>query len=259
MESPDVGAPIVALPERVDRRVRLGPFPSARDALKFASYAAVGAVFAPFVSPFVWVPILGAGFAVSVWRPEGEAVDERAARWAVFHLRRSHGRIVTRRAPAVPTAGSVVRIEDGSEVSVVRTSGTPLAYRPPDDLGTVFDRFRELLRSTEGPIFVRATSSPIRERPVRPSRPAGTEAERAACEGYSELVTALCRRRRTRRVDIVLRAEGGATRAHERLLDRTRALSEQLAGLGLSPVILAARPLADAVHAIGWVPAREAS
>src|SRR5208282_2604654 len=73
MEGPSAGVPVVVLPERVDRRVRLGPFPSAKDAVKFASYAAAGAVLAPFATPFAWVPVLALGFVVSVWHPDGEA------------------------------------------------------------------------------------------------------------------------------------------------------------------------------------------
>jgi hypothetical protein len=252
MQSPDVALPSVVLPEPVDRRVRLGPFPSARDALKFATYAAVGAVLAPFATPFAWVPVVAAGFAVSVWRPDGEAVDERAARVVLFHARRWRGRPMPRRVNSAAVRGPVADLAGGMRVAIVRSTGTPLAYRPPAELAAMFDRVRELLRATEGPLFVLATAVPIRAGPVRPPKDAPAGADAPARAGYVELVTVLCRRRRTRRVDIALRASGPRDEGDRRLLERVDGLSAQLAGLGLSPITLTDRSLVDAVRSYGW-------
>jgi hypothetical protein len=229
MQSPDAPLPLVSLPAPVDRRVRLGPFPSARDALKFATYAATGAVLAPFASPFAWVPVVAIGFGVSVWRPDGEAVDERAARVVLFHARQWTGRPLTRRGSFPTTRGPVVRLVG------------------------MFDRFRELLRATEGPLFLLATSVPLRAAPVRPPKNPGSGVDAAARIGYVDLVTVLCRRRRTRRVDIALRSTVASEDGDRRLLERARALSEQLAGLGLAPVTLTDRGLHDAVRGYGWL------
>jgi hypothetical protein len=253
MQSPDAPLPLVSLPAPVDRRVRLGPFPSARDALKFATYAATGAVLAPFASPFAWVPVVAIGFGVSVWRPDGEAVDERAARVVLFHARQWTGRPLTRRGSFPTTRGPVVRLVGGMRVAVVRSAGTPLAYRPPSELVGMFDRFRELLRATEGPLFLLATSVPLRAAPVRPPKNPGSGVDAAARIGYVDLVTVLCRRRRTRRVDIALRSTVASEDGDRRLLERARALSEQLAGLGLAPVTLTDRGLHDAVRGYGWL------
>jgi hypothetical protein len=258
MEGPGGGFPTVALPERVDRRVRLGPFPSAKDALKFASYAAAGAVLAPFATPFAWVPVLALGFAVSVWRPDGEAVDERLARVALFHLRQWIPRSMSGARSSVGMRGSTVRLAGGGHVAVVRTSGTPLAYRPPSDLAGLFDRCRDLLRSTEGPVYLQAGSIRIRDAPVRTLAGGTGAADVAAGAGYDELVLALCRRRSSRRVDVALRSDRDGVEAERRLAQRTHALVEQLTALGLAPVTLTDRRLADTVRAFGWTIARGA-
>ena len=46
--------PDVALPVAIGRRMRLGPFPSARDALRFLAYATAGAVVIPFFGAIAW-------------------------------------------------------------------------------------------------------------------------------------------------------------------------------------------------------------
>jgi hypothetical protein len=258
MESPDAGAPVVGLPERVDRRIRLGPFPSARDALKFAGYAATGAVLAPFVDPFAWVLVLVGGFAVSVWRPEGDAVDERAARWILFQFRHWTGGPVRFSGPPSTSLGSVVRLASGRCVTILRTGGTPLAYRPPADLAVLYDRFRELLRSSEGPLVVRSTTVALRVDPVLPEAGACSDPERAARAGYGELVSVLCRRRRSRRVEISLGTGRSGPEGIRRLEERTRSLAEHLTSLGMRPVLLGERSLAEAVRSFGWVPSSEA-
>ncbi|MCI4365364.1 MAG: hypothetical protein L3K10_04800 [Thermoplasmata archaeon] len=252
MGEPDAGPPLVALPERVDRRNRLGPFPSARDALKFFSYAAVGALLAPFASPFAWIPVLAGGFAVSVWRPDGEALDERAARLARWKLHRWWGGSVTRLASSPPVRGRVAHLRSGPLVTVIRVGGTPLAYRPPEELATLYDRYREVLRATSGPLLIRATTVPLPEGPARIERVECSDSERAARDGYHELVSVLCRRRRARRVEISLHTGATGDEGEPRLEERTRDLADQLTALGLRPTILSGRALAAATRQFGW-------
>src|ERR1700691_568649 len=67
---------VVGLPESLDRRMRLGPFPSARHALQVGAHAAVGGSVAAVLG-FVWtVPFLGVGFLLSVYQNDGRALDE---------------------------------------------------------------------------------------------------------------------------------------------------------------------------------------
>jgi hypothetical protein len=252
MDDPEPGAPLVRLPEPLDRHVRLGPFPSARDALKFVSYAAAGAVLAPFATPFAWVPVLLVGLVVSVWRPDGEAIDERAARIVLFQLQARHERRVTRRAVGARAPGLTVRLRSGATASVVRTGGTPLAYRPPADLALLFDGFRGLLRAQEGSLFVRATTVPLAGHRVLPSPGEGSGGDGAARRGYAELVTVLCHRRRSRRVDLALTSYARGPDAERRLAERARALEGHLLGLGLRAAALAGRSLEAAVGEFGW-------
>jgi hypothetical protein len=252
VESPEAGVPRISLPERVDRRARLGPFPSARDALKFVCYAAVGAVVSPFASPFAWVPFLAVGFVVSVWRPDDEAVDERAGRWVRFVVDRWRGASVTDPARATAARGAVVYLASGHRVAIVRAGGTPLAYRPPAELAVLFDRFRELLRASNGPLIIRSTTVALREGPVLPGTVACTDLEWAAREGYRELVSVLCRRRRSRRVEIALSASASGPEGERRLVERARSLAERLSSLGVRSSLLDERRLIESARAFGW-------
>jgi len=251
-ESED-GPPVIVLPERLDRRMRLGPFPSSRDALKFVTYAAAGALLSPFASPWVWLPVVLAGFAVSVWRPDGRAVDERALAFVSWKLRSMD----PRRAVKDPTSHPLVRqallqLASHRYLAVVRTGGAPMAYLPPDELARRFELYRELLRSTDASFLFLATTAPIRSQAVRPPAPSGGGGEAQALSGYSELVSLLCRRRLLRRVYFVLGTLEADAEAIGRLEGRVANLIERLGALGLRPTRLRDRALEEAAHRFGW-------
>jgi hypothetical protein len=252
MPAQDAGPPIVPLPRPVDRRLRLGPFASARDAVKFAAYAGGGAILAPFVSPYAWLPLLGFGFLVSVWRPEGEAVDERVARWATWQVRRLGGERSVRDPADPPARGGFLRLAPGRYVTILRTGGTPIAYRPPAELERVFQSYRELLRASDGVLFLQAGTSSLAEEPLLPRRADGSRADAVALKGYQELVSVLCRRRLIRRVDIALTNGEPGRDAPARLEQLTRSMAGRLAALGLRPVRLESRALLRAGHRFGW-------
>lgn len=254
MAEPDVG-PVVRLPERVDRRTRLGPFPSARDALRFLCYATGGALLSPWISPFLWLPIVGGGFLVSVWQPDGRAADERAwtyLRWQLRGFARTTGRRVRREAPLTPR--TTLRRASGEHLAVIRSAGCPMAYLPPNELERKFAAYCEFLRSLVGPFALLATTVAIHARPVRPVRassPDGPEGE--ACRGYDELVELICRRRRIRRVYLALLAAAPGLEGLARLELEAGSLSEHLRGLGLHPVRLSGAALAEAAHGFDWI------
>ncbi len=247
---------MVSLPRPVDRRLRLGPFASARDAIKFVCYAATGALLAPFVTPYAWLPILAAGFLVTVWRPEGEAWDERAARWVQWRIRRlARGEPVSE--PSLPTSrGTFLRLAAGRYVTILRIGGTPLAYRPPAELERVFRAYAEALRSSEGTLFLHAGSVPLSPTPLVPGALPRDTAEGPARDGYRELVSVLCRRRLVRRVDLALSTVTTEPEAPARLDRATRALAARLAAAGLRPTRLEARALSEAGRRFGWRPGR---
>lgn len=246
--------PVVAIPERIDRKLRLGPFPSARDALKFVGYAGAAAVLDPLAGPVVALVLAGVGFLVCAYRPDGAGLDERA--WAVLrHALRSPVREegVTVGTVVGPLARRGFARAGGSRLAVViRTGGTPLAYLPPADLARRFERYRELLRTVTGPIAVVVTNVPVTAGPMLPPRTLVERPDREALVGYAELVGLLCRRRRARRVFVAVAAEEGGADAASRLEGVSRRLVDRLADFGVGPTRIYGRSLADAARRFGW-------
>jgi len=253
MEEPIDGPPVIGLPERIDRRMRLGPFASSRDALKFVTYAATGALLVPFASPWVWLPVVVGGFALSVWRPDGQAIDEKAFTFLAWKLRRCVPRASGGRMTGTPLVRQgLLQLSSGGFVAVLRTGGTPVAYLPPDELARRFERYRELLRSLDSGFVWLAATVPIRSQAVRPGPSSGGSEERTASFGYTELVTLLCRRRLLRRIYFVLGERDAAPDAISRLEGRVAHLIEGLGTLGLRPVRLRDRSLGEAARRFGW-------
>jgi hypothetical protein len=249
-------APVIRMPERMDRRLRLGPFPSARDAVKFLSYAAAGAVVAPFVSPFVWLPLVGAGFGIAVWHPEGQPIDTRAliyVRWKGRSFFR--GAALTPRSSSVTRHG-VVRLSASTHAAVLRTGGCPVAYLPPAELQRRFELYRDLLRSTEGRLALLATTAPIRAAPLLPFPPSSTSVDLAARKGYGELVRLLCRRRSLRRIYLALTTDATGPDALARLEGEVASVAERLSGFGLHPVRLTEQGLEEAAFRFDWSPGK---
>lgn len=243
---------IVPLPERVDRRSRLGPFPSARDAAKFLCYAAAAALVAPWVSAFLWVPLVGIGFGVSVWHPDGRPVDERAVVYAAYRFRRLSGGNRTIGRGSAVTRHGVVQLASMSYVAVVRAGGCPIAYLPPAELEEKFGLYRDLLRTTAGQFTILCTVVPIRAAPLLPAGPDRPGDDQSARHGYVELATILCRRRLARRVYLALRNPETGPDALARLEAQASSLTERLAGLGVRPVRLSEAALQDAARRFGW-------
>ena len=250
----ETGPPVVPLPLPVERRLRLGPFASARDAIKFVCYAGAAATLSPFVSVYAWGPIVGVGLLFSLWRPDGEAVDEQVAWWAAGHVRqRGGGPSVSEPASTRPGPARFLRLGRDQYLTILRVGGTPVAYRPPADLERAFRRFGELLRASDGRLFLLVGTSPLAAEPLLPSASAvGAPAEEPAHTGYRELVTVLCSRRHLRRADVALTEFGGGSGGAARLEQRTAALAEHLRGLGLHPVRLEGRALRDGGRRFGW-------
>jgi hypothetical protein len=253
MAEPEGGPPVIGLPERLDRRMRLGPFPSARDALKFVTYAAVGGLLSPFASPWVWIPVVLAGFAVAVWRPDGRAVDERAFTFVSWRLRSVGTRGAVRETTSRPLVRQgLLQLASHRYVAVVRTGGTPMAYLPPNELLRRFELYRELLRSMDRSFTFLATTTPIRSQAVRPGTVSIGGEEAQAVSGYSELVSLLCHRRFLRRVYFVIGTLEADADAIGRLEGRVANLVERLGALGLRPTRLRDRALAEAARRFGW-------
>jgi len=253
MGETESGPPLISLPERVDRRMRLGPFPSSRDALKFVVYAAIGALLSPFLAPWLWLPIVLGGFVVSVWRPEGRAVDESVLTFVSWKIRsaKSGGKVKTPGSLPIARQG-LLQVGVHRHLAILRTAGTPIAYLPPDELARRFELFRDLLRSSDGSFALLAGTVPTRAQSVRPLSNGGDCVDSPAREGYSELVDLLCRRRLLRRVYFVLGSAAGDPDSIGRLEGRVSNTAERLSSMGLRPTRLRDRALVEAGRRFGW-------
>jgi hypothetical protein len=251
------GPPVVALPERMDRRLRLGPFPSARDALKFLAYAAAGALAAALGFPLVGLAAVLAGFAVAVLRIEGQGIDRLALSFVRFYFgRRGWSGRMPSRVSSTLGRGGVAAAGDGRYAAVVRAGGTPMAYLPPAEIARRFDLFRELLRASDGELTILGSLAPMRSTLVVPAPAGGERRDRAARDGYADLVRMLCDRRRIRRVDVMLISDRAGSEGIADLELRTRSLLERMASLELPATRLLGRALADAVRRSGRTAAR---
>lgn len=220
---------VVGLPEPLDRRMRLGPFPSVGQALKFGAYVAVGAVAAALVGPVGWLPFLGVGFVVSTYRRSGKSADERAADFLAFQLRqRSTAGPLRDRGARV--SGDLVHVAPGARVAILVARGVPVAFLPPAEARRLFDGFRQLLDGTEASIYVVAGLHPMRDAPFLPprERAPGAAVDAAARAGYVEMMRVVCSKRARRRVTIALWAPGPAEGEELRLLRSVRRVTEGL-------------------------------
>ena len=245
--------PVVALPERIDRRLRLGPFPSAQDAVKFLCYAATGAAVAQFAYLPVGLALAGIGFLAAVWRPEGRPWDERLLAFLRWRWHTLAGGILLRNARhKVYARSGVLRLAESDPVAVVRTGGVPVAYLPPAELARRFELFRDLLRATDGRIAFLATLGSIRTAPYLPALHGSRGSDSEARSGYSELIELLCRRRFRRRVYLVVGLGSVGSDASTRLETEVATLTDRLTALGLRPERLTNRGLIEAARQIGW-------
>jgi len=252
MASVEVRPDRIPLPERIDRRMRFGPFPTVRDALRFVAYAAVGALVIPWAGTWAWLPVVGAAFLLTVWHPEGTAVDERIAayvRWAL----RAHREIgPVSGASKRSESGDTVLLASGVRVAVLKCAGSPVAFLPPDELLHRFRQYRDLLRGSEGGVVLASVGTPIDAAPWVPSRAEGDRPDTAARSAYAEMVRLLCSRRRRRRVYVLLWEHPVRTGGIPRLGDRVQAMRQGLATLGAEPTRLRDRSLAAALRHFGW-------
>ena len=186
---------VVGLPESLGRRMRFGPFPSARHALKFAAYAAVGGAVAAAVGAIWTVPFLGAGFFLSVYQPDGRALDARLGEYAQYRWRSRPGDGSPRRSPVEPGGdGPYVTSVPGQLVAILSVRGLPVAFLPPSDARSLFESYRELLRTVDPGLLLHMGVEPVSERPFLPprGRPETGRPEETARRGYAEMVAVLC-------------------------------------------------------------------
>jgi hypothetical protein len=245
--------PSVVLPERLDRPMRLGPFPSARAALKFVTYCAVGALLVPFAGGWVWLPFLLLGMVVSVHRTGEKGPDERLVDFVLYQLRQggvfsTHpGRVVGR------ARGPLIRLPSGNYVAIVETRGSPILHLPPREIEDLFSQYRDFLRALDGGCAFVATVAPLSAvtyEPPRHDRPESYAVD--ARSGYDEFVRLLCRRRYVRRIFFAFGSSDGSPAAVTQLETRVAMSMERFQRLGVGPVRLRGRSLKAAAYRFEW-------
>lgn len=251
--TPGTDAPVVGLPARVDRRLGLGPFPSARAALKFVTIVAVGALVAAAAGPIAWAPFLGGGFLLTAYRWDGKTLDERLGdlvRWQVRRRGLGARHRLPRRSPA---EAGVARLPSGFRLGVLTSGGVPVSFLPPPDARALFGAYRELLRSLESGAVLRMSSEPVGDRAFRlPPTDDPSAGDRAARAGYDEMVRLLCRHRRRRRIDLVVWSSAAGTLGRDRLDAQLGAMADRLRALGLDPERRRGPGLVRTLAEMGW-------
>lgn len=242
----------IALPERIDRRMRFGPFPAVRDALRFVAYAAVGALVIPWVGPWAWLPVVGAAFLLTVWHPEGTAIDERIGAYFRYAVRTHREVRALKGRPSRADAGDTLCLPSGMRVAVLKCAGAPVAFLPPEELLRRFRAYRDLLRASDGGFVFAAVGTPIDARPWLPSPVDPERPDAAARSAYTEMVGILCNRRRRRRVYVLVWEPALRAGTGTHLNDRIRALKQGFSNLGSDPVRLRDRALTAALRHFGW-------
>lgn len=243
---------LIGLATPAERRVRFGPFPSVGDGMRFAAYAAIGALVIPWLGVVAWLPILGVAFLLAVWQPGGMALDARLLSRLTWWERalRPWEEGMSVRARSV--RGAVARVDPGFCVTVLKCGGRPTAFLPPEELAQRFRRYRELLRSLDSGIAMVGVGLPIDARSWVPAEGPSEGEDQRARTGYREMVEVLCRQRQTRRVYVLQWAPEGEAGGGAKLEERTAALAGHLEALGVSPLRLEGAPLGAALTRFGW-------
>lgn len=230
----DLGAiPVLRV---VPRRLRLGPFESGRDLVKFLGLATVGAMVASVSSVAVWAAFLGAGALVSLVRVRNQTLDDAALGYCRFRWRSS------RRSHRVRGAGVVGPGSPGRPRASpsVLAGGIPIAYLPPTELVRLFEAWRSTLDSLERPVGVRVRGERFSPLPFLPRARGADGPERDALDSYRQMVRMLLRPRYHRVVELSMAdapSEPGA--------------SDARADIGIEELV-------GALHRLG-IPARRAS
>jgi hypothetical protein len=196
-------ADVAAIPVHhlAQRRLRLGPFGSGRDLVKFLCIATVGATVAAVTSAVVWLPFLAIGATIALVRVEGQTIDDYALGYCRFRWRSA---VASRGAEGAPPAGRSSGTSSGNSPFSIRAGGIPIAYLPPPELEHLFQEWRSTLAAFDHPVGCRMRGELFSSLPFLPVSTEARGIERAALDSYRELVRALLHERYRRAVDLTV-------------------------------------------------------
>jgi hypothetical protein len=180
------------------RQLRLGPFGSGRELVKFLGVASVGAAVAAVTSAAVWIPFLAVGALLAFVRVEGRTLDDLALGYCRFRVRTTTG--ARAGAPPVPSQPASDGLEKGS--ASIQAFGIPIAYLPPQELQRLYDEWRATLAGVDRPIGCRVRGERFSPLPFLPVPTAPTLAEREALSSYRQMVRLLLHHRYRRVIDL---------------------------------------------------------
>ena len=244
----------VAFPAPMDRAVRLGPFPSLPDALKFLAYAAVGAGVAAVTAPILWAPFAAVGLLFAVYQPAGRPLDARALEACRYAWRVASG-ATGRTAGRARVRNSLLQTEEGHLLAAVRAGGVPVAFQPPAEARRLWEGFRGLLQADGGGLYLVMGVEPWSNRGLLPRRSiSGTPADARAKEGYATLLHLLGLRRFRRAVLLLLWEPAGDAAAARRLEARADALAALLQSAEIPAERLGGVDLRRTAERLGWRP-----
>jgi hypothetical protein len=198
-----VPADLAAIPVHhlAQRRLRLGPFGSGRELVKFLCIATAGATVAAVTSAVVWLPFLAVGATIALVRVEGQTLDDYALRYCRFRWRSN---AALRAATNAPPLGRSPGESPHNSPCSIRAGGIPIAYLPPHELEHLFEQWRATLATLDRPFGCRMRGESFSPLPFLPASADAGGMELAALDSYRGLVKALLHERYRRAVDLTV-------------------------------------------------------
>lgn len=224
MEIADTDLTAIPVLRLVPRRLRLGPFGSGRDLVKFLGLATVGAMLAAFSSLVVWVAFLGAGAMVAFVRVRNQTLDDVAVDYCRFRWR-SSGR--SRRTRSALVARRGVPDRPSRAPARVRAGGIPTAYLPAAELERLFGEWRSTLGTLGRPVGLRVRGESFSPLAYLPAVLDTGDRERVALDSYRRMVRMMLRHRYHRVVELSV---GGASAESGESAAAADAAVEELVG-----------------------------
>ena len=203
----------VSLPERLGRRMSLGPFEDPRDLLRFLLIVGAGGLVALLTLPWIWVPIAAMGGVLTLVRHNEETLLELLGRRLRFALRRVRpprwmGRWGEGHPPPRGPAGRSA--EEGRPWEIWRTAPAPVCGRDPSELHRqALALLRRLAPGGREVLLVRRTR-PWDVRPFLPPGPVLRAQDRMLREGYVRLLNACAQGKRRAELYLLLPSGGPA-------------------------------------------------
>lgn len=186
----------VPVPERLGRRMTVGPFQTPKDILRFLLVGSLGLLFAVGFGLLAGLPFLVAALALVAIRWEEASLWDHGERWLAYIVRRHSSRS---------------RLAASEEDSDTHTWGlwegppSPISGRSPEELYQEARRWLQAVAGHDGELLFVRESGPLNVEALLPPPP--TVPERALWEGYARIVQETSRGLYRARLFLAVRAD----------------------------------------------------